>query len=597
MSVSRSFTLGSQVLIALLVVVSYLPVLENEFVDWDDFQCLSRNEHIRSLSGENLRWMATTGHMAQWQPVAWFLIALQYQLFGRAGELSFSHGLHAVSLILQIVSGILCFLVLRRLLAPRARAAAGPADGGPGESRARAAAALTATLVFVVHPLRAELVGWATAQPYLWAMVFCLAAVWFYLRAAGTGRRGPLALSWVLYFLSLLCKPIAVPLVVVLLLLDWFPLGRLGGRRGWTGQRARPVWLEKIPFALLALAVTVITPLAKGGAGSAMSLAAHGLLQRAAQACYGLAFYLWKTLIPTGLSPLYELRLPLDVGESRYLVSILVVVLTCLGLLLFGRGRRGLVVSLLAYAILVFPVLGFFQSGNQEVADRYGFLPALAWSALLAAGLVRLWSPSRSQRGTRLVTGILAVVVVVVTLAGATRSQCRVWRNTAALWTRAASLQEDSSLAQNGFGFVLLEQDRAAEAVPRFRRAIELKPDNDVAHRNLWNALQKLGRTDELVAAYRQALTLFPENWEIHRYLGNVFFRQKMYDDAIASFGRALAARPGDPATLAALAGAFYATGDRAQAVRHARQALEADPANGLAARVLELTAGEDESP
>ena len=144
----------------------------------------------------------------------------------------------------------------------------------------------------------------------------------------------------------------------------------------------------------------------------------------------------------------------------------------------------------------------------------------------------------------------MQLVVVVVTLAGATRSQCRVWRHNAALWTRAASLQEDSSLAQNGFGFVLLEQDRAAEAVPRFRRAIELKPDNDVAHRNLWNALQKLGRTDELVAAYRQALTLFPENWEIHSYLGNGFFRQKMYDDAIASFGRAaspsLRQRPGD---------------------------------------------------
>ncbi len=568
--------------IILAVVFAFWPVTHSEFVDWDDYQCLTQNTHIRSLSAPNLQWMATTGHMAQWQPLAWYCIALQYGMFGGADLAAFSRGMHLTSILLQAIAGILCFLVGRRLLAlidPEKK---------PGASVARDLAAAAGAIFFAIHPLRVELVGWATAQPYIVALIFCLGTVWCYLRALEATGRTWFAGALLCYALSLLCKPIGVPLVAVLVILDWYPLRRLGGESGWINRRIRSVWLEKLPFVGLALAVMIITPLAKGSAGSAMPLAAHGLVARAAQACYGLVFYIWKTLLPTALSPLYELRLPLVISEPRYLISIVIVLAVLVLLIVFGRRYRGLAASLMAYTLLVLPVLGFFQSGNQEVADRYCYLPSVAFSLLLTTGLFTLWKARAGSAAVTRGAGVILVVLFVV-LCGMSRQQCGVWRDSGSLWTCAVSRQEDSSLAQNSYGFILYQRGQVVEAIDRFRTAIDLKADNHVAHENLWNALQSQKRWPELEAAYRAGIELFPSRWQLKRSLGNAVYSQRRYADAIVIYRQALATDPNDPLTHALLGRAFYAATDSAQARVHALRALELDPSSSLGRRVLEL--------
>ncbi|MCZ6698729.1 MAG: hypothetical protein O7D94_07350, partial [Planctomycetota bacterium] len=114
---SRRTTLLCCLTIALATAVAFSPAIHNEFVDWDDFQNLTRNKHIRALSIDNLSWMATTGYMAVWQPVSWFVTALQYKLFDGADEAAFSRGMHVANIVLHGIASMLCFLVLQRLLA------------------------------------------------------------------------------------------------------------------------------------------------------------------------------------------------------------------------------------------------------------------------------------------------------------------------------------------------------------------------------------------------------------------------------------------------------------------------------------------------
>ena len=569
-----AWTGGAIALITVLTIVAFAPALDNEFVDWDDYQNLTRNERIRGFSPENLKWMLTATHLGVWQPTSWFVTALEYDIFDGADERSFSRGMHGANIALHVVASLLLFFLIRSLLT----AGAGKRRTPPAPALDMAAA--TGALFFAVHPLRVELIGWATGQPYILALIFTLASTTTYIRAVTGGGRHWFIASVVLFALSLTCKSIAVPLFLVFLLLDWYPLRRIAGG-------AKPVLVEKIPYALLALAIVIVAPLAKEGASSTMSLAIHGPMQRAAQACYGLVFYAWKTIAPVRLSPIYELRLPLVIGEPRYVVSIVVVLFAGAMLFLFGRRRaKGVTTAIAAYTIFLLPVLGFLQSGNQEVADRYAYLPSVAWSVLAAAGLYRLIR--HGSRGRR--AGVSATVLLLaasIILIPITREQCRVWRDTASLWTRAAELQDESSVAQNGYGYVLLQEGRTDEAIARFRRSIAIKGDNDMAHRNLWSACREAGRTDDLILALKESIALFPGMADANHHLGNVYARQKRYDDAIASFRAAIAIDPRFVFSHRSLAGVLYTTGDRKGAIRHARTAIEIDPTLADARRVL----------
>jgi Flp pilus assembly protein TadD len=578
-------------IVVVATVLPFLRAIHNEFVDWDDYQVLVRNEHLRSFTAANLSWMLTTGHMANWQPLGWLAAAFEYRLFG-PDVASFSHGMHATSIALHAVAAALAFLLVRRVLALH-----GVADTA-GFPSALNLGALAATLFFSMHPLRVEVVAWATAQPYILALIWTLASVLCYLNWCQTARRRWLALAWLSFALSLLCKPIAVPLVVILPLLDRVPSHAAGSAaRRRSTRRSR--WLDKLPFAVLSAGAVVMAALVKEHADSTMSLSVHGPVQRLAQACHGLVFYVAKTVLPYGLSPLYELRLPLELAAPRYVFSALAV-LGVAGVLLVFRARlRDLNLVVASYVILLAPVLGFLQSGNQEVADRYSYLPCLVWSILLAGVLARLLTQQQSRLVSRR-AGVTATppapsprralflapgTVALLGLAVLTWHQVGYWANTSALWTRAVTMQPDSSLAQNSFGYVLLQAGRTDEAIEHFRRAIAIRPANDPAHFNLWTALERQGRVDELAAALRTGAETLTDRPEPRAKLANLYFRRHEYDAALPWYESALALRPDDAEARAGLAGALYALGEREKAIAQARRALESNP-NCTAARL-----------
>src|SRR5437867_12198407 len=209
-------------------------------------------------------------------------------------------GYHLTNLLLHAANAAVFFFVVRWLLA---RALPSPSEHG----YALAVSAGVAALVFAIHPLRVESVAWATERRDVLSGLFYLLAILLYLRACERGARGRgwYWLSVAVFGCALLSKSMVVNLPVVLLILDVYPLRRLGGSLGWWSAPARRIYVEKIPFVLLAAAASAIAVMAQLWHGTMVAVAQSSAPRRLAVSAYGLSFYLWKTVLPMSLSPLY----------------------------------------------------------------------------------------------------------------------------------------------------------------------------------------------------------------------------------------------------------------------------------------------------
>ncbi len=570
------------VCVFVLTALVFAYTWRNGFVDWDDPDTVEKNVHIRSLTPANVGWMFTTFHLGHYQPLSWLSLAVDYQV----ARLVYGDGLrpvvyHFTNSLLHALNAALVYALAWTLL-NWARALAAPYD-----PRAMRWGAIAAALFFAVHPLRVESVAWVTERRDVLSSLFLLLTVLGYLRVTRAACARP-GLWWTLtftaYVLSLLSRAMGVTLPLILLLLDWYPL-----RRFELHERlpATPLWrllAEKILFFLPAIAIAAVAPLAQVRAGATPNLQSHDALSRLAQACYGLVFYLCKTFWPTRLSPIYELHLPLELTSARYLVPVILVGLTLgvLAALLVRRRGRGIVVAAGAYGLLLAPVLGFVQSGNQEVADRYSYLASIPVMILLAAGGLRLWVLVASRPQFRW-TVALAPLMLVVAASAATWRQIGVWRDTTTLWTHAAKVGPDSSIANTGYGWVLAQRKEYDEALTHLRRAVELQPLNRKAHYNVWYALRAQGRTAELTEAYRASIRAYPNFPDAHyqlaldlQHAGDAGGAQREYEITMQLDPRHSGAR----ANLGLL---LYQRGQVDEALMLFRQAVELDPHNTVA--------------
>src|SRR5438128_7927218 len=346
-------------LIALVTFAAFLPVLQNQFVDWDDQRNFLDNHHYRGLGWTHLHWMWTT-HLGHYIPLTWVTLGLDYLLWGMNPV-----GYHLTSLLLHVTNAVVFFFVVRWLLT---RALPSPSERG----YALAVSAGVAALVFAIHPLRVESVAWVTERRDVLSGLFYLVAILLYLRACeGMARgRGWYWLSVAVFVCALLSKSMVVNLPIVLLILDVYPLRRLGGFVGWWSGPARRVYVEAISFVFLAAAASAVALMAQLSVHTVTSLAQLSVPGRLAVSAYGLSFYLWKTVAPVNLSPLYELPPTVHPWAPPFLLSYgLVLAITAIGLAL-RRRVPGLPAAWLAYVVILLPVLGIFQSGSQIAAER-----------------------------------------------------------------------------------------------------------------------------------------------------------------------------------------------------------------------------------
>src|SRR2546426_6614468 len=462
-------------LIAVVTFAAFLPTLQNQFVAWDDGKNLLNNYHYRGLGWTHLRWMWTT-HQGHYIPVTWMTFGLDYLLWGMNPA-----GYHLTSLLLHAANAVAFFFVVRRILT---LALPSPSERG----HALAVAAAVAALVFAIHPLRVESVAWATERRDVLSGLLYLLTILMYLRACERGARGRgwYWLSVAMFVGALLSKSMVVNLPIVLLILDVYPLRRVGGFVGWWSEPARRVYVEKIPFVLLAAAASAIALVAQLSHDTMVSVVQLSAPGRLAVSVYGLSFYLWKMVAPLNLSPLYELPPTVNPWAPPVILSYgVVLAITAIVLALRRRGP-GLPAAVGTYIVVLLPVLGIFQSGPQIAADRYTYLAGLGWAILAGAGLLSCWRSSRRAKIGTPATWLLAGIAlsVVVGLGVLTWSQAQVWRDSERLWAHTLAIDPNSPLVQNNFGYELYRQGKLAEAIEHYRQAPRPQPDHAPAPAN-----------------------------------------------------------------------------------------------------------------
>jgi protein O-mannosyl-transferase len=502
-------------LIAVTAMV-YAPVSHFELVSWDDPQYVGDNPHIfGGLTWQGVSWAFTAVHAGYWLPMVWLSYMLDVQINGLdAGAF------HVTNLLLHLVNTILLFGLLYRL------------------TRALGGSTFVAGL-FALHPLHVESVAWVTERKDVLSTLFWLGATWAYIGWVRRPSRARYGAVLVLFALGLMAKPMLVTLPLTLLLLDFWPLGRV---TAGAGRDQRAAWLrlvrEKLPLFAVSLASSVVAYMAQRSGGAVSDFIALPLSFRVTNALVSYVAYIGKMFWPVRLAAFYPLPQTLRAGPAAAAALILAVV--SLLVLRAARGYPYLSVGWLWYLVTLMPVIGLLQVGQQSMADRFTYVPLIGLFLIIAWGTDDLLARWPGRRIPLAATAAL----VLAGCAAASQAQIQYWKNSTALWAHDLEAAGENAVAHNNLARVLYEQGKFDEAVTHYTRALQIAPENADAHNNLANAFLHRGRIEEAIAQYSLALRIQPRLAEAHNNMANALARLGKTDDAIGHYSEAIHIKP-----------------------------------------------------
>jgi tetratricopeptide (TPR) repeat protein len=382
--------------------------------------------------------------------------------------------------------------------------------------------------------------------------------------------------------LGLLSKPILVPWPLVLLLLDAWPLGRLGRGGRLDPARLRAALWEKLPLLALAAAASAAALATQHASGALRSLSQIPAWARAANASASLVDYLAQTVWPTGLAFFYP-HPGTEVSLAKAAVgAALLGAFSGLGFAL-RRSRPWILVGWLWFVLLWAPVSGLVQVGQAARADRYMLLPhvglaiAVAWTA---------WSWAGSRRAARIAVGGAAAAALVA-CALATQAQVRVWRDSESLFVHALRVTEGNHVAHTNLGIVLFRAGRLDEAAAHLAAGLRLAPRSTIAAGWLGMARLQQGREEEAIRLLGAALRAAPEREDWRLGLSGALRARGRAPDAVALL-RAVPADRATPALQVELASALVDAGDLDGARAALRAAAEAAPGDARIPALME---------
>jgi hypothetical protein len=473
--------------------------------------------------------MFTVAWGGHWTPIAWLTLGLDHVVWGMNPL-----GYHLQSLLWHAANAALVYLVARYLLRHAWPAAtAGTLRLGAG----------TAALFFALHPLRVESVAWITERRDLVSGFFYLLTVLCYLvmlERAGGARRLWYGAALAAYVLALLSKSIVISLPLVLLVLDVYPLGRLTAAT-WRSPEGRRVLLEKAPFLAAALVLTVLTAVSFRSRLSPLDH--YGPGARLGMAAYSLMFYVWKTVVPADLSPVYELPWRVSLLDATFLTATIVVVLGLIGLLAARRWwPAGLAVGLV-YALGLAPVSGLAHAGPQLVADRYSYLATLGLALLLGGALMavmRREAAGELRPGlARLVVGTMGAWLVILSML--TVAQVMVWHDDRTLWEHALAIDPECGHCNKAFARY---HATSGDAEARLRRMLAADPRDTDARIRVGALLVQQRRFDEAETELRTVLKEAPDSAEALTFLGLALFESGRPAEAVPVLERSISLAP-----------------------------------------------------
>jgi Flp pilus assembly protein TadD len=535
---------------AVLVAVAagvYAPLIRCDFVNYDDPGYVRANRAVRQgISWANVAWAFTSTKEANWHPLTWLSHMAVCQFFGTSAGWH-----HAANLALHLASTVLLYAVLRRM------------------TGSRWPSALVAAL-FALHPLHVESVAWVAERKDVLSTVFWMMTMLAYARYAA--RPGIIRYLPVFVFLALglMAKPMLVTLPLVLLLLDYWPLGRL------TSARSLPrLAVEKIPLFALSAASCIVTYWVQHTAGTTQMGETVPLAVRIENAVMSYVAYLGKTVWPMDLAVFYPypMAAPLlwqTLGAAVILIAVTAAVIWQM------RRRPYLAVGWFWYLGTLVPVIGLVQVGEQAMADRFTYIP------LIGIFIAAVWGVADALAARPIRAKVLVPVsaAVLVACSALTWRQLGYWTNSESLFRHALALTQDNWLAHVNLGTALLVQGRLSEAADHFNEALRIRPCYPTAHNNLGMVLATRGRYLDAIAHFRAAMALDPADVRPHGNLGAALSKIGDPEGAIVQYREALRIDPEDAGIRNNLALDLARLGRLAEADAEHREALRLEPAN-----------------
>ena len=590
-----------RLLLSLLLVVAtlalYYSVSSHPFLDYDDDIYVVYNPHVHAgLQWATVAWAFTSFDLSNWHPLTWLSHALDYQLF----QLN-PAGHHDANLLLHLLNVLLLFWVLVR------------ATGYAGRS------AMVAAL-FALHPINVESVAWVAERKNLLSMMFLLLALGAYRWYAREPRIGRYFVVALLFACGLMAKLQVITLPFVLLLWDYWPLGRMraaveDGPAGVAPESALPAksfsWLvlEKLPLLALSVPSAVVTLIAQHESGAMSGPQWHPLPIRIANAIVAYVRYLGKAFWPSHLSVFYPH--PGSSLRAWQVLGALVLLLAITGFAVAERHRRRyLLMGWLWFLGTLVPMIGLVQVGVQAMADRYAYLPFVGLFIMICWGVGDLVQ----QRQVPIAWQAGASVAVLLVLAVVAHRQLSYWSDNVTLWSRVVALESNAMQAhlndwipENNLGHALLNKGQEEQAIQHFRAAVAINPSDPDSTMNIGAYEQGHHDLSGAVEQYKKVIAMTqntarlnaPTRAQTFRNMGHVYRELKDYADARDCYQQAVSLNPNDGVSWLGLGITAHKLGDLDTAILGYSNALKVEPLNWvyvLLARALEQSGRKEEA-
>ena len=587
-------------LLTFVTIGVYWPVARHAFINFDDPDYVSGNPRVQAgLTPGSVQWAFTSFYASNWHPLTWLSHMLDCEIYGlRAG------GHHVTSLLFHIANSLLLFGLLKRLTGALWRSA------------------LVAAL-FALHPLHVESVAWVSERKDVLSAFFFMLTLGAYARYAEVQSPGADAprtthhapptpppasrftfhvsrfyiLSLFFFALGLMSKPMLVTVPFVLLLLDYWPLGRFrlptaGHSLSSTGQgpTLKRLIIEKIPFFVLSAVSCVLTFLVQRACGAMTSLDKNPFELRLANALVAYARYLGKTLWPSKLAVFYPYT-QLSLDSWQVMGAALLLLVATVALVLAVKKHPCLLIGWLWFLGILVPVIGLVQVGKQSLADRYTYLPHIglfilvAWGAAAVVARIgfalaspRIGNTQHASRFTFHAFSIVAALLVLIGCGILTARQVSYWRDTKTIFQHAVAVTSRNFVAYAVVGNALFEEGKSPEAIAQCQKALEIVPDYPEAHNTLGNIYGKQGKYAEAIASYRLAAEADRTYADPRNGMGDILVKQGKYAEAEAQCREALQFAPMHLPAMFCLATALHRQGKLDEAADYYRRILELKP-------------------
>jgi hypothetical protein len=529
---NRIISERKKALLVVFLVIAIFAVfwqsIDHGFVIYDDNVYVTENLHVNTgLTYRNVLWAFTTIEASNWHPVTWLSHMLDCQIHGLNPK-----GHHLTNVLFHIANTLLLLHLLFSATRSYWRS-------------------MFVAAVFALHPLHVESVAWIAERKDLLSTFFMFAALIFYTRYAKNSRPLFYILSLLLYVFGLMSKPMLVTLPFVMLLWDFWPLGRLCLRIRPKGDSTYSMSdeastssllhliFEKLPFFAFSLLSSVVTYYAQAHGGSVAGSHAVPLTFRFVNALVSYTKYIGNMLWPHNLAVIYPLPPTLTLVQAA--ISGLILIGVTLVVCRRARMNPFLLVGWLWYLGTLVPVIGLVQVGRQAMADRYTYIPLIGLFIMISWGvptLTQKWSYRRS----------VITAVAFLALAGATICtwiQLGYWKNDVTLFKRAIQVVENNYIAHMYLGVSFFKTDNIEEAIKHYHDALSLRPKSAELHYYLGLAFGVQGNLNESITHFSEAVTINPKFADADYNLGVALAKQGRLDEGIRHFTKALQVDPG----------------------------------------------------